>query len=452
MSGPIWDSLKPTLQGYLRGLSDPFKTIEKLHAFKDKMASNEYDYNLTNEQLRYVNGLIDQELARRQVGSVVDNNSTRWRVTSAGGDSVYVDADSPRQAKVKAVELFAREHGLNVDANDLVAIAATQGSGAVHAIPQQWRNWVDTLPNRRTEVIADFRRQIEQGEHNPSLESQQQRDAVIRAIDDELRRRQDQGETGEEQSWIVLDGFNRPVGTVQARTRDEALRIYGSTNDVDTRNYTATPGAGNTTSNTDGMSTTSREVFDSLPEGTRSWLERVGEHHNLELRQALDHIEAGRGIGSGLYSNQVAFVKTAIETELRRRSNNDSVDSDDTTRNPVFDTLPQHWKDFIANDLSYSADMHLINMLRNLSRDDAGSQVNLNDQQLAYIRILIKRQLRANGINPDDDAPAEQPTTTYADDANERERMRREREQISQDMAQSTNESINLLRKLAGLK
>jgi len=393
---------------------------------------------------------IDKELRRRQSGTadnggVVDNNETRWKVNSASGSSVYVDADSPRQAKVKAVELFAREHGLNVDANDLEAIATTQDSGAVHAIPQQWRNWVDTLPNRRTEVIADFRRQIEQGEHNPSLESQAQRDAVIRVIDDELRRRQDAGETGEEQEWSIRDGLGRYVGTTNARTQAEALHIYGSVNNVDTRNYTATLTDDNPPHA--GMSSTSREVFDSLPEGTRRWLERVGEHHDLELRQALDHIEAGRGIGSGLYSNQVAFVKTAIETELRRRSNNDAVDSDDTTRNPVFDTLPQHWKDFIANDLSYSADMHIINMLRNLSREDAGRNLTLNDQQLAYIRILLKRQLRANGITPDDDAP----TTTYADDADERERMRREREQISQDMAQQTNESIKELRRLAGL-
>ena len=403
---------------------------------------------------------IDRELRRRREDTE-SGDMTRWRVTSASGSSVYVDAVTPRQAKLAAVELFAREHGLNVVANDLEAVVSTPNSGAVHAIPQQWRDWVDTMINNSTENIVEARRKIEQGEFNIMLTSQAQRDAVIRAIDDELRRRQDAGETGEEQSWIVLDGFNRPVGTVNARTRDEALRIYGSTNDVDTRNYTATPGAGNTTSNTDGMSTTSREVFDSLPEGTRSWLERVGEHHDLELRQALDHIEAGRGIGSGLYSNQVAFVKTAIETELRRRSNNDAVDNDDTTRNPVFDTLPQHWKDYIANDLSYSADMHLINMLRNLSREDAGRNLTLTDQQLAYIRILLKRQLRANGINPDDEVPAEQPADlTSPDDetiddimgggdeeetpvdvagATQRanDNSRREREEIAQNAAQA---------------
>jgi len=382
-AGPMPDTLPTPWQRWARDIA-PRALDSDLRETKRRLQSGSYaGAGLTDDDTNYLLNLIDDIIANRQAtnndGSDSADEMTRWRVSSASGSSVYVDAVTPRQAKLAAVDLFAIEHGLNVDANDLVAIAATQGSGAVHAIPQQWRNWVDTLPNRRTEVIADFRRQIEQGEHNPSLESQQQRDAVIRAIDDELRRRQDAGETGP------------------------------------------------------------RELFDSLPEGTRSWLERVGEHHDLELRQALDHIEAGRGIGSGLYSNQVAFVKTAIETELRRRSNNDAVDNDDTTRNPVFDTLPQHWKDYIANDLSYSADMHLINMLRNLSREDAGRNLTLTDQQLAYIRILLKRQLRANGINPDDDAP----TNTFADDADERERMRREREQISQDMRSHDDEDIN---------
>jgi len=48
--------------------------------------------------------------------------------------------------------------------------------------------------------------------------------------------------------------------------------------------------------------------------------------------------------------------------------------------------------------------------------------------------------LRANGINPDDE---ETPTNTFADDADERERMRREREQISQDMRSHDDEDIN---------
>ena len=452
----IPDSLPRWWQNTLRNISD--ETLENVRDLRSMASDSEQGLNppdarLNSNQQSVVLNIIDRELDRRQNGtvdngSVVDNNSTRWRVTSAGGDSVYVDADSPRQAKVKAVELFAREHGVNVDANDLEAIATTQGSGAVHAISQDWRNWVDTLPNRGTATIADFRRDIQNGQHNNSLISQEQRDAVIRAIDDELRRRQDAGETGEEQEWSVRDGLGRYVGNINATTQAEALRIYGSVNSVDTRNYTATPGANNTSTSTTG------DMFRSLPEGWQQILNNITILTPEILQRYRDGVA---DVDSSILDDgQKEFIANSLNSELSRRpttATSDTTDTESSGRSVVYDTLPQHWKDYIANDLSYSADMHLINMLRNLSREDAGSQVNLNDQQLAYIRILLKRQLRANGINPDDEAtPAEQPTTTYADDADERERMRREREQISQDMAQQTNESIDLIRKLAGLK
>jgi hypothetical protein len=43
----------------------------------------------------------------------------------------------------------------------------------------------------------------------------------------------------EERTWTIADGLDRVEGTVQARSSDEALRIFGSTNNVDTRYYTA---------------------------------------------------------------------------------------------------------------------------------------------------------------------------------------------------------------------
>ena len=332
----------------------PSVTVDTANSVRQRIING--GDQLSGPASAWIIGQIDRELRSRMDQGVVDGNETRWKVTIARGrpgdenrEPVYVDADSPRQAKIKAQVQYFRGQGIDVDIDAMDAVAVTADAG-------------------RTE-----------------------------------------------QSWIVLDGFNRPVGTVQARTNDEALRIFGSTNDVDTRNYTATPGAGNTS----GMTDTSREVFDSLPEGTRSWLERVGEHHDLELRQALDHIEEGRGrgIGSGLYSNQVAFVKTAIETELRRRSNNAALATNaGNAENAVRESLPQHWQDFLTNDLSYSANMHLINMLRNLSRSTASSDLRLSDQQLAYIRVQIRRQLRANGINPDDEVPAEQPVDLTSPD------------------------------------
>ena len=49
----------------------------------------------------------------------------------------------------------------------------------------------------------------------------------------------------EERSWTIADGLGRAAANpIQARSSDEALRIYGSTHNVDTRNYTAVPSGG----------------------------------------------------------------------------------------------------------------------------------------------------------------------------------------------------------------
>ena len=48
----------------------------------------------------------------------------------------------------------------------------------------------------------------------------------------------------EERTWTIADGLGRPAGTVQARSSDEALRIYGSTNNIDTRDYAAVASGG----------------------------------------------------------------------------------------------------------------------------------------------------------------------------------------------------------------
>ena len=48
----------------------------------------------------------------------------------------------------------------------------------------------------------------------------------------------------QEQTWTIADGLGRPAGTVQARSSDEALRIYGSTNNIDTRDYAAVASGG----------------------------------------------------------------------------------------------------------------------------------------------------------------------------------------------------------------
>ena len=347
----------------------PSVTVDTANSVRQRIING--GDQLSGPASAWIIGQIDRELRSRMDQGVVDGNETRWKVTIARGrpgdenrEPVYVDADSPRQAKIKAQVQYFRGQGyiVGIDAMDAVAVTADAG---------------------RTE-----------------------------------------------QSWIVLDGFNRPVGTVQARSQDEALRIFGSTNNVDTRNYTATPGAGNTTTTTP---TTSREVFDSLPIG---WQQILTQVSNLTDENLQRYVTAAPDIDANILSDeQKTFVSTALNTELRRRNNNSELAaSAGNAENAVRASMPQHWQDWLANDLQSSNDMGLINMLRNLQREGVGSEINLNDQQLAYARVTIKHELRRRGINPDEATPS---PTEVAPQAEQPEQA---------------NESISLIRRLAGLK
>jgi hypothetical protein len=109
---------------------------------------------------------IDNEL-RRRMG--VEGNETRWQVRITRGEyennTVYVDADTPRQAKLKAVNIFQRSDGINVDIENLEAIATTQNTSrlsndelaaaagraeneAYASLPQQLREFLDDIEDK----------------------------------------------------------------------------------------------------------------------------------------------------------------------------------------------------------------------------------------------------------------------------------------------------------------
>ena len=248
----------------------PNITVDTANSVRERLTVGG-QYDLDQDANVWIIGQIDRELRARQDQGVVDGNETRWKVTLdiwentayRNVEPVYVDADSPRQAKVKAKELFQQVTGLDVP---LIHMEATA---------------VDV---------------IELGAGRP------------------------------EQSWIVLDGFNRPVGTVQARTNDEALHIYGSVNNVDTRNYTATPGAGNTTnttsSNTDlaqAAGSAENAVRASLPDAHRAWLDYIDNQSDMSLINVLRNVNANT---SNLSEQQAAYFRVQVRHALRRRGIN----------------------------------------------------------------------------------------------------------------------------------
>jgi hypothetical protein len=407
----------------------PSVTVDTINSVRERIVNG--GDNLDADASGWIVKQIDNELRSRQDQGVVDGNETRWEVVIARGpfngrDAVYVDADSPRQAKLKAQGLIWRSQSIDVAIEDLEAVATNDEAG-------------------RPEV-----------------------------------------------SWNIINGLGEPAGTVNARSSDEALRIYGGTNNVDTRYYRATsaettPSAGTYTSFADAQAaadrmnagtapTTSRAVFDSLanvwqdwlqdigsksssdlqrvidnmssganahytnldtdqkdfifntvnqelrrrgaangtawtsildglPEAWKSWIERIADHHELELRQAADHI-ANDNQGSlyrDLSVGQKEFINGHINRELTRRGTTAS--SMDTmaaaasrAENEVYASLPQAHRNFL-DTMENSSDMGLINVLRNVGGSD-----QLNDQQIAYFRVAIKHELRHRGIDPNDES------------------------------------------------
>jgi hypothetical protein len=102
---------------------------------------------------------------------------------------------------------------------------------------------------------------------------------------------------------------------------------------------------------------------------------------------------------TNLEPGQIDFIVNTVNQELQRRSgNNATASAAGSAENAVRDSLPTAHRDWLDN-VADKSDMDLINVLRNVS-----TTAVLNDQQTAYFRVIIKRELRRRGISSERDA------------------------------------------------
>jgi hypothetical protein len=265
----------------------PTVTVDTINSVRERMTRGGGE-NLDADASGWIVKQIDNELRNRMDQGVVDGNETRWKVYFARGrhvdqDPVFVDADSPRQAKLKAADIFMREQRISVGLHDLEAIATTQDAG-------------------RPEV-----------------------------------------------TWNIINGLGEPAGTVNARTSDEALHVYGSVNNVDTRYYRATPAettpsAGTYTSFADAQAAADRAnaggaenaVRDSLPQAHRDWLDNVADKSDMDLINVLRNVSTT----AVLNDQQTAYFRVIIKRELRRRGISGERDASEQGATPVQQELP----------------------------------------------------------------------------------------------------------------
>jgi hypothetical protein len=97
---------------------------------------------------------------------------------------------------------------------------------------------------------------------------------------------------------------------------------------------------------------------------------------------------------TNLTLDQKNFIVNTVNQEIRRRSgNNELAANAGGAENAVRDSLPQAHREWLDN-VADKSDMDLINVFRNVS-----TTAVLNDQQTAYFRVIIKRELRRRGIS-----------------------------------------------------
>jgi hypothetical protein len=143
-----------------------------------------------------------------------------------------------------------------------------------------------------------------------------------------------------EVTWNIINGLGEPAGTVNARTSDEALHVYGSVNNVDTRYYRATPAEPTTNNNSElaaNAGGAENAVRDSLPQAHRDWLDNVADKSDMDLINVLRNVSTT----AVLNDQQTAYFRVIIKRELRRRGISDSErDASAHGATPVQQELP----------------------------------------------------------------------------------------------------------------
>ena len=393
-------------QDTIAALPDPFNswvmiipsnTRDILVRAKLKLHDGDYDNELTFAQREFLISLIDDELGYRSTHDV-DAMERGGELQFQPGTPMQVGTPEPADAE----ELF-------------------------NTLPDSWKTWLaDSLQHLNPATIQSVIDNLANGTGQASHLNIEQRDLVISRAQAELRSRR--------------------------------------------------------------STQSSREVFDSLPESWQTWLQRVGSHDEETLSRAIDNAVHGSNAAvRDLSDEQRVFIKNACEQELRRRQSNPVALSPG-------EEWPRPWKQWI--DRLWSQDEANMRNVRASMADPSMTNTTLNaDQREEIIRIIddeFRRRLassieqgeqaraaqQAELVNRDDPVSSNDPEAEVADyevynpetgqvisvapgatldyavskARSQEQDLGLEAGTLQVRRRGGTNESINAIRKLAGLK
>jgi len=495
------EELSMTWQEFVRDIQN--KTHDRLTTLKTGIEQHDHG-GFTDVQKTILINAVNNELARRAgtttgiddleaIASDTLAQTSTWQLYDPATDEIVATYTGLTQSQAaERRDALRRANGDNIEMRNLGS--AEQSTAQASTGSSLWDGWLRTLPTRNTDSINSFRDQIRAGQHDNTLPSEHERDVVVIAIDDELRRRRATTASippatlpANWKSWAeggALLNSNEELEAVKARMLNNQLG-NGENLDEPSRTWVAqqidnilasrTAQAG--TSDTSDSNATSREIFDSLSLEWQNWLQGINNQLDHSLNGMIRTIEAETGDIARLTVRQRAFIKSTIHQELRRRSTNNAVAAlrpggalpanspagrpdwnDDTSSSSevagtrtytIYDSMDRIVNTIRSTSAARALDEFGENNDIDTTHYTARPTVGIGQSTYSVEHIptgeitqvvandaadAIQRQATATGGLPMSLRIAQ--ATPYADDADERERMRSEREQISQDMAQ----------------
>jgi hypothetical protein len=234
----------------------------ELARFKTRTEASEWR-GITNIQASIFLNVVVNEIARRDNSASepdgFDNTrmqTSTWQLYNSVTDEIYATIAGITQSEA-ANRRDARRAAWGETSTEMRDLGiAGYLSAQADAIPENWVSWVNTLLTRDTDTINDVRSQIQSGSMNVGLGTSAAKNAVLGAIDNELRRRQD-----------VADADDNSNANI------------------------------------------------SLPPNHQRWVEDILQHSDQTLINVLNDDQSA----SGITAQQAAHFRIIIKRELRRR-------------------------------------------------------------------------------------------------------------------------------------
>lgn len=201
------------------------------------------------------------------------------------GGKQMVFAQSSTDAIIKGGKQLGLNREQSISRLKAVPFEASQDNSVPESVPTHWKEWIqETLPAINVDTINSVRVRITSGGDNLEPDA---RGWVIKQIDNELRRRMDQG--------VEPPGTSNIDRMAQAARRAE------------------------------------NEVYQSLPEAHRNYLDTLADKSDMSLINVFRNLNTS----TTLNQQQAAYCRVAIKHELRRRGIDPSEEETSVANKPV---------------------------------------------------------------------------------------------------------------------